>query len=203
MIKQNLNAHYMTEDENIYNDFFINNKNHLSFLPIIMEKKINGDFLEKYLEILLKLKVVVAVTGFYSIDNIFYNIEYITYIFLGHGVSYFKQYLYNDYLSNKRYDKIVIPPSEIIISIAKKYGWENENIIRIGLPRWDIYNIKEKSFSIIDLELNNNYCIFLMFTWRKTKKGKEISTYYLNNTFNLLISYIIYILIKRKMFEND
>ena len=36
----------------------------------------------------------------------------------------------------KRYDKIVIPPSEIIISIAKKYGWENENIIRIGLPRY-------------------------------------------------------------------
>ena len=186
MIKQNLSAHYMTEDEIIYNDFFINNENHFSFFPIIFEKNINGDFLEKYLEILLKLRAVVAVDHFYSIDNLFYNIEYITYIFLGHGVSYFKQYLYNNYLSNKRFDKIVIPPSEVIISIAKKYGWKDTNIIKLGLPRWDYYNITGYNYYNFVLELNNNNCIFLMFTWRKVKKGKEISNFYLNNTFNLL-----------------
>ena len=115
-------------------------------------------------------------------DNLFYNIEYITYIFLGHGVSYFKQYLYENYLSYNKFDLIVIPPAEKIISIAKKYGWKDENIIKICLPRWDNYNILKKDFSTINKKLS----IFLMFTWRLFKIGKTLSDFYLNNTFNLL-----------------
>ena len=89
----------------------------------------------------------------FSINNLFYYIEYITYICLGHGISYFKDFLYKDYYSNKIYNKIVLPPSDIIISNAKKYGWKDDNIIRIGLPRWDIfikYDIKLQNNTIIN-----------------------------------------------------
>ena len=182
MIKQNLAAYYMTGDEKIYKYFYNNKYLNLSTFPIIYETKINGDFLEKYLEILLRLKVVVGVDSFYSMDNLFYNIEYITYIFLGHGVSYFKQYLYENYLSYNKFDQIVIPPSTLIISIAIKYGWKDRNIIKLCLPRWDNYNTKRKDFSSINKKLS----IFLMFTWRNIKIGKYLSPFYINNLFNLL-----------------
>jgi CDP-glycerol glycerophosphotransferase (TagB/SpsB family) len=184
MIKQNLNAHYMTKDDDIFKNFCNNKKYASKVFPVIYENKINGDFLERYIEIVLKLKVVVGVHSFYSIDNLFYNIEYITYIFLGHGASYFKQFLYKDYLSHKKYDKIVIPPSSILISLAKKYGWKDKNIIKICLPRWDNYNILKDNNA--NKELNKNISIFLMFTWRKNKKGHSISKLYFSNTFNLL-----------------
>jgi len=180
MIKQNLDAHYITQEEKIFKEFCLNKNEYcLNKYPIINESGINGDFLEKYLEIILKLKVVIGVDTFNSIDNLFYNIEYITYIFLGHGVSYFKQFLYKDYLNFKKYDKIVIPPSNLTISIAKKYGWKDQDIIKICLPRWDKFNIKNNLIS-------KKKSIFLMFTWRKTQNGKSLSNYYINNTIKLL-----------------
>ena len=118
----------------------------------------------------------------------------ITYIFLGHGVSYFKQYLYENYLSYNKFDQIVIPPSTNIISIAKKYGWKDENIIKICLPRWDNYNIIRKNFSSTTKKLS----IFLMFTWRLFKIGKKISAFYLNNTFHLLNNKELNIKLKEK-----
>ena len=55
MINQNLKEYYMTIDENIYNNFLNNNKyNYLQF-PLIYEKEIDGNFLEKYLKIIWKL----------------------------------------------------------------------------------------------------------------------------------------------------
>ena len=180
MIKQNLSAHYITLNENIYNNFSNNNIiDRMNSNKIIYKwKLINGDFLEKYLELILKLKVVLAAFGYLSIDNIFYNIEYITYIYLGHGIHYFKRFLYNNYHSCEKYNKILIPPSDKLISIAKKYGFKDENIIKLGLPKWDKLNQYSRN--------TKNNTIFLMFTWRQMKQGKNISDYYLNNTFNLL-----------------
>ena len=175
-----MSAHYITENKEIYQKFSTNEKITSTF-PIIYERKIfNGDFLEKYLELLLKLKVVVAAFSYYDIDKLFYNIEYITFIFLGHGPSYFKSFLYNDYLNYKRFDKMVIPPSNRFISIAKKYGWKDEDIIKMCLPRWDNYNDVEDYTSHNDSAyLNPNKSIFLMFTWRRLKQNKEICKYYL------------------------
>jgi len=179
MLKQNLNAHYMTDNENTYNNFFINNSICNDSFKIIKSKSIDGDFLEKYFELLIKLKVVLSAFDYISIDNIFYNIDYITYIFLGHGVHYFKHFLYGNYHGCQKYNKILVPPSYRLVSIAKNYGWKDENIIKLGLPKWDKYHLYENEKSL-------NKSIFLMFTWRKMKKGKNISDYYINNTFNLL-----------------
>lgn len=191
MLKQSLPAHYMTSNEDIYNHFSVNNnQREYKFLIIYNWKFINGDFLEKYLELILKLKVVLAAFEYYSIDNLFYNIEYISYINLGHGVKFFKSYLYNDYHSCEKYNKILIPASYKLISIAQKYGCRDDNIIKLGLPRWDKFNLYEKN--------NHNISIFLMFTWRNLKPGKNISEYYLNNTLNLLTNRYLNELLKKK-----
>ena len=148
--------------------------------------RIDGDVLEKYLELFLKLKAVVAAERYDGIDNFFYNVDYIVYIFLGHGVQYIKSFLYNDYLSPKNYNKMLLPPSEIFIYLALSAGWKNEDIIKITCPKFDKYKIyKEKKLSS-EYSENNERSIFVMFTWRKVKKGKSISASYYDNIYKLL-----------------
>ena len=138
MINKNLPAHYLTQKINIYKKYCNFKEKCLSIIKIVDKNDIiNGDFLEKYLTLFLKLKVVVSGAEFYFIDNLFYNIDYITYISVGHGVSYFKSFLYSNYsyYGNKIFNKILIPPSKKLISLAKQNGWENDDIIKINLPR--------------------------------------------------------------------
>ena len=180
MNKQNINVYYMTKREDIYKNF--SNYNLESKNSIIFDSQfINGNFLEKYLEIILKLKSVISGAKIFSINNLFYNIEYITYICLGHGISYFKDFLYIDYYSSKIYNKILIPNSNLIISNAKQYGWLDRNIIKLGLPRWDIFSYYNRKI--------NSRSIFMMFTWRDLKKDNNqshISQLYFKNIIELI-----------------
>jgi CDP-glycerol glycerophosphotransferase (TagB/SpsB family) len=154
-------------------------------LTIINDDFIDGDFLEKYLTLILRLKVVISGAEFFFIDNLFYNIDYITYISVGHGVSFFKHFLYseNNYYGNKRFNQILIPPSEKLISVAKQYGWKDKDIIKMNLPRWDKYNDFE---SLKKEECINHKNIFVMFTWRQMKERKNISNLYFENINGLL-----------------
>ena len=194
MYYQNLKVHYLTENIEIYKEFC---SNKIECLSIIYVNKsnftINGDFIEKYLSLFLKLKAVISGGGTYFnyINNIFYNIDYITFISITHGVCYFKYFLYDDYAcyGTKRVDKVIIPPSNKIISIAKKFGWKDENIIKINLPKWDKYNINDNIISIPWNKNLKNNSIFFLFTWRDTKKNQEISPFYFHNI--------------NKLFQND
>ena len=178
------------QHQNLYNIKYRNQKNiYIIKIPIIYGSNyIDGDFLEKYLDIFLRLKATISGAKIYSYNNLFYNIEYITYICLGHGISYLKDFLYEDYYSTKIYNKIVLPNSDIIISNAMKYGWTEDNIIKIGLPRWDIFYNYEKMniFQNKNKIINKSNSIFVMFTWRNIKKYKNISPYYFKNIFNLI-----------------
>jgi hypothetical protein len=199
MLIQNQPVHYFTEKIDIYNEYCY--KKFKCFDIIYANKNnytINGNFLEKYLTLILKLKQVISGGGiniFYK-ENLFYDIEYITYICVGHGVSYFKHFLYNSYnwYGSRIYDKILLPPSDILISPAKMYGWKEENIIKINLPRWDKYNFND--FYQNNSNINNN-SIFFMFTWRKIKKDKNISIHYFKNIFNLINNEELYFYLKR------
>ena len=187
IIKTNLKAHYITMSWNLYKQFCLKDRKCINDLQVIYGiREINGNVLEKYLELFLKLKVVVAAERYDGIDNFFYNVDYIVYIFLGHGVQYIKSFLYNDYLSPKKYNKMLLPPSELFISLALAAGWNNKDIIKITCPKFDKYNIyKEKKLSS-EYSENNERSIFVMFTWRKVKKGKSISTSYYDNIYKLL-----------------
>ena len=193
MRKQNLKVHYMTKREDIYKNF--SNYNITSKNNIIFDSQyINGNFLEKYLEIILKLKSTISGAKIFSINNLFYNIEYITYICLGHGISYLKDFLYIDYYSRNIYNKILIPNSNILISNAKKYGWLDSNIIKIGLPRWDIFSYYNRK-----INSSKSRSIFMMFTWRDLKKDNNqshISQFYFKNIIELINNYALDIILK-------
>ena len=117
---------------------------------------------------------------------ILYRLDFskLSYICLGHGISFLKDFLYKDYYSSKIYNAIVLPNSNIIISNAMKYGWTFDNILKFGLPRWD--NFVENEANFIRNKTKNNRSIFIMFTWREIKKNKYISKYYFTNIFNLI-----------------
>ena len=93
------------------------------------------------------------------------------------------------------FDKILVPPSNKLISVVKNHGWKDENIIKINLPRWDKFNFNYfyKNYSYIN---NNNNSIFIMFTWRKIKKNKKISIEYFKNIFNLVNNEKLYLYLK-------
>ena len=188
MIKQNINAHYMDEKISIYNKFCSNETKCLKVIPIINgNPNVDGDFLEKYLDLILKLKAVIVGHQIFSLFNIFYNIDYITYINLGHGVKYFKYFSYNNYSSYRKYNKVLLPPSKKIISIAKNYGWNDNDIIKLCLPKWDKYDDYINKLKLNKHYEHQNKSIFIMFTWRNlTNNTYKISPIYIKNIVNLI-----------------
>ena len=176
----NFGVHYMTQIKDIH-EKYCESRN--ICLTIIKDIFIDGNFIEKYLTLILRLKAVLSGSEFFFVDNLFYNIDYITYISVGHGVSFFKHFLYSNYsyYGCEKYNKILIPPSNMLISMAIYYGWKDENIIKINLPRWDKYN----DFDNIKEERPSKN-IFIMFTWRITKYKKDISKLYFKNINGLL-----------------
>ena len=169
MVKHNMSAYYLTERKDIYQEYYDNKTKLQKVIPIINKQyNITGIILEKYLSLFLKLKSVISGSEFFSKENIFFIINYITFICLGHGVNYFKPFLYEDYYGCKRYNKIILP-SDKIISIAKKYGWKKRNIIKLGLPKWDLFY----NYSIKMRQKEKEKCIFMMFTWRKLREKKN------------------------------
>ena len=192
MIKENMPAHYLTESSDIYSKYCSGiNKCQIVLLVNIQNYTINGDFLEKYLTLFLKLKQVISGSGFYFdyINNLFYDIEYITLISVTHGVCYFKYFLYdeNRCYGTKRIDKVLIPPSEKILSFAVKYGWKRKDIIQLNLPKWDKYNERNNSKYNLNNLIYNNNSILIMFTWREVIKNRHISSHYFKNIFNLIL----------------
>jgi len=190
MENQNYPVHYITEKIDIYQKFCKEKSKCLKVIQITKKNYLNiGNILEKYLIIFLKLKAFISGKSWDNnkIADVLYNIEYITYIAVGHGVCYFKDYLYKDnrLYGSKKNDKILIPPSKKVIFMAKKNGWKDENIIKINLPRWDKYNNEILS----NLNLKNKFktqSILFMFTWRNIKPKKDISLYYIENVITLL-----------------
>ena len=187
MINRNLNAHYLTEKKQLYDKYCHNNKYCNSIILLNKHNyRINHQFLEMHLTLILKLKQVISSVGINInfINNLFYNIDYITYICVGHGVSYFKYYLYRKYYGPQNFDKLLIPNSERLISMTIKYGWKRENLIKFNLPRWEKYNYANE-FSNGFRKINSN-SIFIMFTWREFKFGRYISLNYIHNILSLI-----------------
>ena len=192
MIKEKFPVHYLTEKPEIYNEYCSKINKCQIILPVNkLNFTINGDFLEKYLTLFLKLKQVIDGSGifFNYFNNLFYNIEYITYISVTHGVCYFKYFLYNENecYGAKRIDKILIPPFEKLISFAIQFGWKRENIIKLNLPKWDNYNERNNTSNEYSKNIiNYNNSILIMFTWRDIIKNRKISPQYYNNILCLI-----------------
>lgn len=165
LIASKKNAYYMTINKNILKNI---NNNAKYYNNIIKGNFINGDFLEKYLTLFLRLKAVISGAEYFSFNNIFYYIKYITFISLTHGLNYFKVDLFNTYYGKLRYNKLVISTSEKIISLAIENGWRENDLIKICLPKWDkLDRIKKKKKRL----KKKNKSIFFFFTWRLWQKN--------------------------------
>ena len=153
---------------------------------MVLKDGINENFLENHLTLLLKLKNVLSAQGvdINFINNTFFNIDYLNYICIGHGVSYFKYYLYKNYYGPNNFDKLLIPNSQKLIKMAVINGWKEENIIKLNLPRWDKYLNQNKFLD--DSSYIKSNSIFIMFTWRELKNHKRISPLYITNILNLI-----------------
>ena len=192
MEEKNLPVHYMTENTKIYDKYCYNNNRCLTIIKVNRKNyKINGNYLENYLSLILKLKAVISNRGKninFASHNFFRSLEYITFIGVGHGVSFFKSFLYSrgSTYGINNIDKILIPPSDKLISVAKQYGWKDENIIKCNLPRWDKYLENQKKIISDNTKLIKNNSLFVMFTWRGIRINKTISPYYFKNIINLV-----------------
>lgn len=89
-----------------------NNNNNNLYNHIIEGNYIHGDFLEKHFSLFLRLKAVISGAEYFSFNNLFYYMEYITFISLTHGLNYFKTDLFHTYYGNNTYNKLVISTSE-------------------------------------------------------------------------------------------
>ena len=198
MIEQHYPAHYITENQQIIDKYCPNDIYLDECEPIIyVNTKIYIDYadsIEKYLTLILKTKAFITCrsTDSNKVGFLLYMIDYITYIAIGHGVCYFKDYLF----SNRRIygpdmnDKVLIPPSEPLIAIAVKFGWNIDNIIKINLPKWDKYDGNNK---VIIENYNNNIAnnsILIMFTYRMTRIAwnYNMSQYYFENITKLIFN---------------
>ena len=94
MLKQGLPVHYITEKIKITENLTEEQKKSSIIFVDRDNATINGEFLEEYLTLFLRLKAVISSRDGVFLSNLFYNIEYITYIFVGHGISYFKYFFY-------------------------------------------------------------------------------------------------------------
>ena len=71
--------------------------------------------------------------------------------------------------------------------MAKKYGWKDEDIITLNLPRWDKFtHTQTTSIFFNQNNIIKNNSILVMFTWRNIKLNKTISPYYFKNRIHLL-----------------
>jgi CDP-glycerol glycerophosphotransferase (TagB/SpsB family) len=96
-------------------------------------------------------------------------------------------------------NKLLIPPSEILVKMAKRYGWKEEDLIKINLPRWDKYNIKNKDTLSLENKGRIKYnSILIMFTWRGMNPGEKISPYYFSNITDLITNELLLKELKNK-----
>ena len=172
MFNRSYPVHYLTENSKI-KDYHCYGQQKCESIIYVKRSNytINGDFLEKYLTMFLKLRAVIGSRQLNFYTNVFYCTDYITYIVIGHSILYFKYFSEDkDIIEKRKFDKLILPPSEKIINLAKFYGWNDDDILKINFPRWDKYN-----------NLNTTNKTFINITIQE----KVILTNVINNQNNL------------------
>lgn len=119
---------------------------------------------------LFKTKAVLTSFGSLNtkITELLYTNKEISYIHTGHGTVFLKNFiLTTGYFSPLKYNKFIVS-SDVESQIFQQYGWDDKNLLKLGLPRWD--NLKRFP--------HQQKTIFVMFTWRNSfgKWNKEFKT---------------------------
>lgn len=159
MRQRNMRAYYVIWAENpLYKQLVA--RNDLDNI-IVLKKSSKKDKYELFFKswiYLFRTKAVLTSFGSVSgkITKFFYRNKYITYINVDHGCVLLKAgVLESGHFSPKKFNKFLVA-SDLEEEIFTRYGWQKENLIKLGLPRWDhLVRIYQQQKTI-----------FVMFTWR-------------------------------------
>lgn len=88
----------------------------------------------------------------------------IEYIFIQHGVSLFRVYGLRFLKTEREFDRILVS-NEYEKDIFRKRGWQEEQFISAGFPRWDRFSTRDT--------YSSRKQIFLFFTWRMSFTEKS------------------------------
>ena len=92
----------------------------------------------------------------------------------------------------KMNNKLLIPPSDILVNLPKRYGWKDDDLIKINLPRRDKFYFLNKDILSLKNEGRIEYnSILIMFTWRGKNPGKKISPFYFSNITDLMANQLL------------
>ena len=159
---KNIKCKYLLWDQNVL--FEKIRYENLDDIIVLNKNNPQLHFFLKSFFTLLKTKIII--TSFGGMHQIlidyFYSKKDILHVHIGHGKTFLKTSVFlSDYLSPNKYNKFVVA-SDMEREIFINHGWKGKNIIKVGLPRWDLLHEKQ--------DRGKKKTIFIMFTWRKTFK---------------------------------
>lgn len=160
MQKHHIRSYYVLWKENpLYQQ--LKERSTLQNIIILKDAcKGNWEFFYKvYLQLFRTRSVITSFGELHpKITSFLYKNRYIDYIDISHGITFFKLFhLTTGYTGADKYNKYLVT-SETEGNIFLEYGWDKENLINIGLPRW----------SCLSKNLPQQKTIFMMMTWRNT-----------------------------------
>ena len=168
------NAYYII---NIFSDLYqtLLEQNKTKNLLLYNKKNYNSLF-----EFFLNSKIIVS-----SYENDFYKIlnkvSYLKFLYINHGITYFKSDFVTPELKNIQINKrniICSSPFEYSI-LLNKFNYSNNYIFKAGLARYDMYNKPKRN-------RKRKKCILAFFTYRKYNNNIFKNSSYKTNIFNLL-----------------
>jgi len=119
---------------------------------------------EELFSVMLRTRAVITSFGCVSgrLEKFFARSANIEYIFIGHGMTFFRlSHLKGYYMSARRYNRILVS-NEYEKELMLRHGWREKQIIKTGLPRWDKLARKKTS------GVRGGGKVLIFFTWRKT-----------------------------------
>jgi hypothetical protein len=114
------------------------------------------DFITNHSDIIRKSKALVTSFGFgISLDKCFFNLDYLDYVFIEHGVIFLKKRRIMDRYNTQIFNRMIVPTRLTYDLYKNDPRYNKDALILSGIPRWDY------------LSNTGNKHIFVFFTWRK------------------------------------
>ncbi|MBQ9271940.1 MAG: glycosyltransferase [Alphaproteobacteria bacterium] len=138
-----------------------------------------NEFVQKIHQVLYRTKCIITAFGETNetVDTFFKRHPSWQYIFIQHGPTFLKEsVLYKGYLKPEKYDKYMVC-SNREENLFLKYKFPKEELIKVGLPRWDLLKNQPKP---------KEKSILLMMTWRSLNKVTFENSLYKKNLLSLL-----------------
>lgn len=157
-LKENYNNVYyiINIESELYQSLLEQNKTN-NLILINMNENI-FDVLFYYL---LNSKIIVQSYVIYEFQNIINNVPYLKYLYINHGITYFKTNFISSelyYLKKEKRNIITSSPYEYDIFI-NKFNYSSSYIYKAGIARYDTYKT-------IKINESEEKCILITFTYR-------------------------------------